>query len=295
MAVATFIANKPGLNILLFHTPAARPGTQVDWSRALPYLPQAWTWISVSAGFYMAAALAALAHPARAKRYVGWGAFLTVFAAKFLLVSAMTAKSTYPVFDRYLIIFVGPSILLFALGLESLAEWSERGKPRSGPVVIWAALGLVLFQVKPSFSSFIENARHGAALLRTMPPDYSARYHFFERLKAEKRPALILTDHCWASDIPKFYMEVFGQKPTAPYVILNTSTDACETPPADLAHALKKFASDYHATGDVAFFYETQRASRVPCGLGATPSYRLSEAICIGIIPYRQMPEKWTD
>jgi hypothetical protein len=284
VGLVTVIADKPGLYFLLFRTPAPRADAHIDWKASMQYVSQSWSWLGLPVSFFLFAALFGLIHPQRAKRYVAWGAFLTLFVAKFFLVAAMTAKSSYGVADRYMIMFISPSILAFTLGFESLAEWSRRWIRGSGASIVIGVLAIMLIQRWPSLCALPNKSIEGLTMAHQMPPNYSSNFFFFERVKAYKRPLLILTNHCWASDIPSFYMSKTGEQVTMPYTIANTN-GICETPPTVLLNEIRQFASAYKNTGNVVFFYEGDQESLVPCRVSSNALYRRPDGACVGIVP----------
>jgi hypothetical protein len=227
--------------------------------------------------------LCGVIHPLRDKRYL-WGlAAITITAVKFAVVTIMLGRSSYPVADRYLMMFIAPSLMTFMLGAESLALWLDRWKKGAQTVVAATLLMFVVVWRRVPLVSAVMSTPRGFQVLMTTPQNSSSTYSFFEQVKARKKPLLILSDHCYASDIPKMYMEFIGSRPVAPVVVLDTN-GTCETSKIELQSQTLSFLNRYHDDGLVVFFYDSPRPNLVPCPSSEAFMSRSQDFFCAGIL-----------
>jgi hypothetical protein len=263
--LATVELNEPSLLFLLKVPPHATASFEWHWGAPLGYVAQAWHWLRLPALVYLPVVAIGLAHPWRAQRHLAWGLAATVVALKYLTVGAMLGRSSYPIADRYLIMFLSPALLAFCLGLESAAARADRRRPGAGTALLAATLGIVLLHPPAGgWPAVARQAQAGVERWRSTPGNSSPPFEFFETAKSFGRPLLVLTNHCRASDVPRFYLDFLGRPPRAPSKVIDMWPD-CETGSAERTSAIRAFLTDHREDGLVAFYYEVDRGRASPC------------------------------
>ncbi|PYV19608.1 MAG: hypothetical protein DMG07_01500, partial [Acidobacteria bacterium] len=217
----TIHLNKPSLMFLLTYVPSPTTHLVWNWVSSLSYVKQAWRWLGLPGLLYLPIVGFGLLHPRRDRRYLAWGLAAAALGLKFVVVALISAKSTYPIHDRYLVMFISPAILAFALGLESIALRADRLGASIGSSILVLALVAWIGQAFPRWGAVAGQAREGIAKLRATPGNYSAAFQFFEKAKSFRRPLLVLTNDCRTSDVPRFYLQFLGRPADVPTVILN--------------------------------------------------------------------------
>ena len=268
IVVFTLALNEPSWSFLFTYPPSPTSHMAFDASPALSHVRATWRQLSLPGWFFAPVLALALVHPSRERRCAAAGLAISAVPVKFLLVALMAAKSSYPISDRYLIMFVSPAILGFALGLEAVAGRVELLRPRLAPWILAAGvLFLGLFSAA-QWRDLVPRARSGVAQLLGTGANYSATFQFFEKAKSLNRPLLVLTNHCRASDVPKFYLELVGARVEREAVVVNTARN-CDTSDEERSNAIRRFFADHGQDGVVVAFYEWPRGID-PCAvLGA--------------------------
>jgi hypothetical protein len=278
----SILLNKPAIVALLKNPPA-----QAMWHfhglDALKMISQSWTWLGITFPIFICGSLFGAFHPERAKRYLWATSAVTLTVVKWLLIVMILGRSSYQLADRYLIMFIAPSLLVFMLGLESIILRLDHYLEHAGRVVSWLLVVFVVISNRTALKNTFIRADAGYKIINQTPQNYSEPYKFFEKIKSLKKPTLILSDHCYASDIPKMYTEFIGRQPYAPIEVLDTN-GICETPESRLRGKFADFLSDYGSKGVVVFFYETGQNGFVPCPSSEMLQNRSKDFYCAGTI-----------
>jgi hypothetical protein len=260
LAIAAFSLqlNQPSWSFLTTYPPSPTARTALDTGPALSHAPSTWRQLGLPGWLFAVLLIPGLFHPSPERRCAAAGLALSAVGVKFLLVMLMAAKSSYPIYDRYLIMFVSPAILALAFGLEALAERAERLRPRLGAWTAAAGLVVLGLALSPQWRDLPGRARAGVVQFLGTPPNYSASFQFFEKAKALRRPLLVLTDHCHATDAPKFYLEFVGKPVEHPEVVVDMVQN-CDMTDAERSAAIRRFFAEHGQDGVVALYYEQHR------------------------------------
>jgi hypothetical protein len=283
------LLNWPSLELLLSEPPKANAEWQWQWGNALGFLNQGGSCFSFPIYFFLPLILPGFAHPSRLKRYLWSAAILAIFPLKLLVVLLAEGVSSYAIGDRYLIMFLGPSLLAVALGMDSLLlNMNLRNSFRKyGPVLAGTFLGIVVCACLPQIQSGLEDSKTELRDLMEKPSNGSKTFLFYEALKDLKGPVLILSDHCFASDIPKLYHEYLGRPSSVSWEILNTN-GVCETSPAELRSSVLEFLRRNRGRGELVYDYDWDpNRAIIPCPPAALWEETESDWPCVGTLKRR--------
>jgi hypothetical protein len=271
---------------LLVMRPPQQTGVAVtaSFSNAASFLYQAWHWVSINEIFYVALTLMALLHPIRQRRWVSWWCAVSVFPIKLALIYFITVRSSYPIHDRYLIVFLGPYVLLALLGLESSAEWAARRLKLAGQIVALTAVALWSVNNRAILHQFISGSKDHLQRLLSAPANYSNDFKLFDTLKRIERPSLILTNHCWATDIPHFYMEYISPKSSQPTTVIQDAH--CPNRELGWQSELSAYVRQAQPDWPVAIFYQ-QSGRNLPCEKPL--DWQLKQSECVGLINFSEI------
>jgi hypothetical protein len=280
--VLTLVVNKPPLFVLLNSPPAPAASLYLDWQRLWEIVSQPWAWIGLSSILYIPLALGAISHPERAKRFVGLALLLSLFPVKLAMVIFMMAKSNYPIFDRYLIMFVTPSIFLFMIGVEAVSMHLELAKRGVGTLFLCSVLFGLGWNVRVHMAEVPSRAQVGLMKLKGAP-NFSQVHDFFNQIKRENVPTLAVTNHCSGADVPILYLNHispnFGKRTT----VVNYYP-GCGTTEQEFESEVSLFLSKHSNNGIVAVFFEKAPHTHNPCKSPKTPLYRVGgPESCIAI------------
>jgi hypothetical protein len=249
--------NWPSLYFLLSEPPKANALWSWQWGSSWALLCQTGSWFDMPFWLFVGVALPGFWHPSRLKRYLWFAAVVTIFPVKFLVLLLIQGISSYSIGDRYLIMFLGPSLFALALGADSLLWLIGAGvSMRSYRPFFNATFFIaVLISSFPKIYSGFKTAPIDVKNLFEKPANGSNEFLFFEKLKDFKEPLLLLSDHCYGSDAPKFYHEFIGKPSVVPWEVLNTN-GYCETSLADLRFKSMQFFRLNPNRGELVFWYD---------------------------------------
>ncbi|MCG3204366.1 MAG: hypothetical protein KCHDKBKB_01081 [Elusimicrobia bacterium] len=267
VVVVTVILNIYPIISMLFYPPESNEVFRLKWKMAWESHLLHWAWATIPLSFYSVLSLMGLCHPERPKRLLAWVAGLATGPALYFVYMVFTARSSFPMQERYLIAYVAPTLFLAFLGVDAMGVWLYRWNARWGRIAFIAFVGGVfLYLWKSSISKDFKKYRNeigtGWTALRTRPMNFSPQYDFFERAKAHRRPVLVLSNQCWLLPIPDLYMRYLGsQLPPETVSILNVA--GCETSERDLKDGLRSFFEKYNDKGLVLILFEEK--GQIPC------------------------------
>ncbi len=262
----TIIINVYPLYSMFFTPPQSNDALSWKWRMSWDSLMQHWQWVRLPLPLYAAVSIMGLFHPERHKRYLGWITGFATGPALYFVHLIFTARSVFPMQERYLIAYVAPTIVFFLIGLDSMAFSLRKYLPRFGRAIFVAiallVAGLAIHFSVDDFQRFRRDCAAAWNSFRSTPMNYSPQFSFFEKAKSYNRPVLVLSDQCWLLPVPDLYMRYLGAPvPKENVEILNVA--GCETSRSALRSGISLFFEKFGKEGAVLIYFQKHDAS--PC------------------------------
>lgn len=260
MAAAAWITywiNKPVIDNANSTIAAEVAKTSFPFKTGLMSLSWNYSFVGIPASIFYLGMVLAVFHPDKRTRKLSYALALSLTLFKFIFYTYFGFRSNLRLFERYAIMYIGPSIMIVGIGWDSLYLNLRRFIPNF--IVVSILLIVLFFNVRVHASKLLKILScppTNLKLLRTSPANGSPSFLFFEEVKRLNAPVLVITNHCYGVDIPSFYLTGrIGKDFNQEVVIVDTKF--CSKSKESYSNDIRSFLKSHKEDGYVVYYFDS--------------------------------------